>query len=119
MALKKKQKIAAEIMVANPEKPLTEIAKELEVNYSTFWRWRQNPEFKEYEDKLCQERFHDMQRIAIQKLQENAMKGNQKAIEYILDYMGYKAATKIEADVDTDIVINITGDSDDDTAEHR
>ena len=36
MALKKKQKIAAEIMVANPEKPLTEIAKELEVNYSTF-----------------------------------------------------------------------------------
>ena len=119
MALKKKQKIAAEIMVANPEKPLSDIAKELDVNYSTFWRWRQNQDFKDYEDRLCKERFHDMQRIAIHKLQENAMKGNQKAIEYILDFMGYKPATKIEADVSTDIVIDIIGDSDDDTPEHR
>lgn len=109
MALNSKQKRAAEILVAEPERQLGDIAQELGVAESTFWRWRQTEEFKEYEHELCMERFRDLEKIAIQKLKENAKNNNQKAIEYILDYIGYKASEKLDVR-SGDITINIVGD---------
>ena len=41
------------------------------------------------------------------QLKENMTKGNQKAIEYTLDYLGYKAETKVTADINNDITITI------------
>ena len=52
-------------------------------------------------------RFKEIERIAIQKLYENASNGNQKAIEYALDYVGYKSTTKLEAEVANEVTINI------------
>ena len=51
----------------------------------------------------------DLEKLAIQKLKENATKGNMRAIEYLLDYIGYKATEKIDV-TSGDITINITGD---------
>jgi transposase-like protein len=105
--LKPKQKLAAEMMVANPEMNYEDIAKKLGVNPATLWRWRKLPEFQDFSHELCMERFKDMERLAIQKLQENIMKNNQKAIEYMLDFVGYKTVDKAEIDLSTDINITI------------
>lgn len=105
-------KLCAEILVADPEKPIDEVAKELGVHRATLWKWRQRADYKEYEHELCHERFLSLEKLAIQKLKENASKGNQKAIEYLLDYIGYKATEKVDVR-SGEININITGDADD------
>ena len=38
---------AAEIAVANPEKPVSEIAQELGVDTSTLWRWTKDEKYKD------------------------------------------------------------------------
>ena len=107
MKINPKHRKAAEILVANPDIKIEDLAKEMGVDPSTIWRWRQDKDFKELEHELCKERFGDLEKLAIFKLKENARNGNEKAIEYILDYLGYKPTQKIEADLSTDIVINI------------
>ena len=63
-----------------------------------------NGDYKEYEHSLCHERFLSLEKLAIAKLKENAMKCNQRAIEYLLDYIGYKATDKLEV---KDTTINV------------
>ena len=107
MALKAKQKLLAELMVAKPELTNEEYAAEIGISERTLYDWKKLQEFADYRDKLCKERFSDLQELAISKLKENIDKNNQKAIEYALDYLGYKATTKVEADITSDININI------------
>lgn len=107
--LTSKMKRCAEILVAEPEKPLGDVAKELDVDPSTLWRWRKRQDYKDYEHALCHERFMDLEKLAIQKLKENAKNNNQKAIEYLLDYIGYKATEQVDIK-SGEININITGD---------
>lgn len=106
MALSNKQMAAAEFMVANPEIGYDEVAKQLEINPATLWRWRKLPEFQEYSHELCLQRFKDIEKLAIRKLQENVMKSNQKAIEYALNFVGYQGVQKIEADMSASIEID-------------
>lgn len=105
-ALTTKMKKCAEILVAEPEKPIGEIAQELEVDPSTIWRWRKREDYKDYEHELCHERFMDLEKLAIKKLKENTRKGNQKAIEYLLDYIGYKATDHQEVQMDAKIEVD-------------
>jgi hypothetical protein len=102
--LNQKMKKCAEILVNEPEKPIHEVADELGVNRATLWKWRQREDYKEYEHQLCHARFLDLEKLAIEKLKENASKGNQKAIEYLLNYIGYKPTEKVEV---TDKIISI------------
>ena len=104
-----KQKAAAEFMVSNPELGYDEVAAKLGINPATLWRWRKREDFQQYSHELCMERFKDLERLAIRKLHENVTKNNQKAIEYALDYIGYKASEKVDI-TSGDIVVNITGD---------
>ena len=104
--LTSKQKKACELLVANPEMKLQDVALEVGVNRVTLWRWTEKPEWQEYEHKLCNKRFKSLEKLAIEKLKQNATNNNQKAIEYILDYIGYKP--KEEIDLNTDFEINIT-----------
>ena len=108
-ALSNKMKLCAEILVNDPEKKIGDIAQELGVDRKTIWKWRQREDYKEYEHQLCHSRFMDLEKLAIQKLKENTSKGNQRAIEYLLDYIGYKTEEKIDIK-GGDIVVNITGD---------
>lgn len=107
--LKPKQLQAIDYMVFEPQMSYAQIAEAVGVNKKTFWQWRQSNEFMEHYHKICESNFRKLESLAIAKLEENTRKGNQKAIEYILDYMGYKAVQKVEADINTDIVINIDG----------
>ena len=107
MALKSNQKKAAELLAMFPNKTYDDVATEVGVNKKTLWQWRKKEEFNSYYQDICKDRFKQLEALAISKLKENALKGNQKAIEYILDYLGYNATTKIEADLTTDINITI------------
>lgn len=95
-SLSNKQKAAAEYMVANPEIGYDEVAAQLGINPATLWRWRKLSEFQDYMHELCMERFKDLEKLALRKLQENIMKNNQKAVQYALDYCGFKAPETVE-----------------------
>jgi hypothetical protein len=107
MALKPKQRALAELMVLEPKLINTEYADRIGIDIKTVYKWKKLPEFQEYIHELSIEKFRDMESLAIEKLKENVNNNNQKAIEYALDYLGYKASQKVEADLHTDIVINI------------
>ena len=108
MALKPKQMKAAELLALFPEMKEKDIAAEVNIAPKTLWMWKTKfPEFQEYYHSICQNRFRELESLAISKLEENVVKGNQKAIEYALDYLGYHATQKVEADLHTDISITI------------
>lgn len=107
MALKARQRLLAELMVAKPELTNEEYAKEIGIDPKTLYVWKKNSEFQDYINELCRNKFSDLQTLAIAKLKENIDAKNQKAIEYALDYLGYKAVQKVEADVKSDISITI------------
>lgn len=108
MALKPKQQKAAELLALFPEKKEKEIAAEVGITQKTLWVWKKDyPEFMEYYHTICQNRFKELEGLAIKQLEANVKKGNQKAIEYALDYLGYHATQKVEADLHTDINIII------------
>ncbi len=107
MALKAKQKILAELMVMKPELTNVQYAEEVGIDPKTLYKWKKTDEFQDYLHECCQDKFKDLEKLALDKLRDNIGKGNQKAIEYALDYLGYKADTKITADLNSDITITI------------
>ena len=107
MALKIKQKALAELMILKPELTNVEYAKEVVIDPKTLYKWKKMDEFQAYIEELCKDKFKDLEKLAIEKLRDNINKGNQKAIEYTLDYLGYKATQKVEAELTNDININI------------
>ena len=108
--LKPRQARLAELMAAEPELTNEELADKVKCNVSTIYTWKRNEEFIAYYHQLCEKRFRSYEGLAVRKLVENANKGNQKAIEYLLNYVGYKP--KDEIDISSgDININIGGDT--------
>jgi hypothetical protein len=57
--------------------------------------------------KRLAEQWKAAERLAQKKMIELAADGCFQANKYILDSLGYAPAQKIEADINTDIVINI------------
>ena len=107
MALKPKQRLLAELMVSNPKMTNLQYAEEVDIDPKTVYKWKKEQEFQDYLHELYIEKFRSLEDLAITKLQENIEKNHQKAIEYALDYLGYKATQKVEAEVNTDINITI------------
>lgn len=107
MALKARQRALAELMVLRPELTNLQYAEEAGIDPKTVYRWKKMPEFQDYVHELCLEKFRSLEQLATEKLRENIIKGNQKAIEYSLDYLGYKADTKIKAEVSDNVTITI------------
>lgn len=110
--LKPRQTRLAELMVAEPQLTNEELADKVGCHVATIYVWKKNEEFLTYYHKLCEKRFRSCESLAVKRLIENANKGNQKAIEYLLNYIGYKP--KDEIDINSgDINITIGGDIDD------
>ena len=105
--LKPKQLKLIELMLANPMVPDTELAKELNINRNTVREWKRKPEFQEELKARLAEQWRDSERMAMDTMQSLAREGDFKAAKYILDSLGYAPATKVEADLKTDIVVNI------------
>lgn len=108
MALNNKQLKAIELLVYSPYMTQNMIAKEVGVHRDTIRRWREEtPEFKEELQKAIRNRWEAAEAMAVNGMINLASEGNYSAIKYLLDNLGYKPAEKIEADIKTDIVINI------------
>lgn len=107
MALKARQLELIEALLANPLQPDTEIAKQLCINRNTVREWKNKPEFKEEYQRRLREKWEDSERMAMETMQTLARDGDFKASKYILDSLGYAPTQKIEAEVSTDIIINI------------
>lgn len=110
MALKPKQVELLEAMLANPMMSDVKLAELMGLNNKTVGKWRKEPEFQDELKKRLAEQWKNAERLAQKKMIELAAEGNFNANKYILDSLGYAPTTKIEADINTDIVINIEGD---------
>lgn len=111
MALTAKQKLLAETMVLEPELTNVEYAEKVNIDPKTLYKWKKTEEFQNYLHECCKAEFKSMEKLAMRKLKDNINKGNQKAIEYVLDYLDYKSAEKVEADLNATIEIDY-GDDD-------
>lgn len=105
-----KQKHALELLTCGQGLSYKQIAETVGVNPKTLYDWRTAPEFTHFQaelEKLNDERWLatvDAARAAALRLCND---GNQKMVEFVLKNVGYNPSQKVEADVTTDIVINI------------
>jgi len=103
MALKPKQKSLIEAIIAYPNATYVELAEIVGINRNTITQWKRQEEFQQALDKRLKEVWKDSEAIAINTMIDLAKDKNYQASKYILDSLGYAPATKIEADVSTDI----------------
>lgn len=87
-----------------------QIGEEIQVDQKTLYRWRNEPEFAHFQDEL--KRLNDIRwQAAEDAAREGCImlcrEGNQKMIEFVLKNAGYNPTQKVEADIKTDITINI------------
>lgn len=107
--LTEKQRRAADLLI-NSNMTYSEIAAEIDVNPKTLWRWRNEPEFARFQaeyQRLKQEQWLATVEIARRSALKLCADGNQRMVEFILKNDGLNPTQKVEADISTDIVINI------------
>lgn len=108
-----KQMKALQLLTSGSGMTYQQIADEAGTDRKTLWRWRTDPQFATFQEelqKLNDERWLatvDAARAGALKLCNN---GNQKMIEFILRNDGLNPSQKVEADIKSDIVINIGED---------
>ena len=107
MALKPQQIQLIEAMLANPMMSDVKLAQTLNINNKTVGVWRKLPEFQEELKARLQEKWKGAERIAQETMINLASNGDFKASKYILDSLDSAPTQKIEADVSTNIVINV------------
>lgn len=110
MGLNKKQKIALELLTSGDGMSYKEIAEAAGVSPKTLWNWRCSNEFTEFQEEL--KRLNDDRWLAtIDAARAAAMRlvnaDNQKMVQFVLQNAGYNPTQKVEADLHTEININI------------
>ena len=107
MALKPKQKALIEAIITYPSAPHTELADIVGINRNTITVWKRDPEFQAALDERLKEIWKDSESLAVAGMRKLASEGNFQANKYILDSLGYAPVQKVEANLTTDININI------------
>ena len=110
MALNARQLKCIEAMIANPSASYVELAEIVGCNRNTITQWRRNEEFNAAYKTRLQEIWRDAEGIAVKTMIKLADEGDFKASKYILDSQGYAPVQKIEADVKSEIIINLEED---------
>ena len=110
MAINKKQRIALELLTSGEGMSYKEIAEAADVTPKTLWNWRNSSDFTEFQEEL--KRLNDIRwQAAEDAARESAIRlckeGNQKMVQFVLQNAGYNPTQKVEADVKSDIIINI------------
>lgn len=106
----KKQRIAIELLTSGRGMSLKEIAEEAGVNPKTLWEWRNRPEYVMFQEEL--KRINDLRwQAAEDAAREAAIKlckeGKTEMVKFVLQNVGYNPTTKVDADITTNVVINI------------
>ena len=110
MAISKKQRIALELLTSGEGMTFKQISEEVGINDKTLWRWRNEPEFADFQAEL--KRLNDIRWQAAEDAAREAAirlckEGKTEMVKFVLQNAGYNPTTKVEADLNTDIVINI------------
>lgn len=110
VSLNKKQKLALELLTNGEGLSYKEIAEKVNVSPKTLWNWRCGNDFTEFQDEL--KRINDERWLAtIDVAREAAVRlckeGKTEMVKFVLQNAGYNPTQKVEADLHTDIVINI------------
>lgn len=105
-----KQQKALELLTCGKGMSYKEISETVGCNPKTLWEWRNLPEYVMFQNEL--KRLNDERWLAtVDAARQAAFKlceeGNQKMVEFVLKNEGYNPTQKVEAEINTDIVINI------------
>ena len=101
-------KKVAMIWVENPYLKYGEIAKLAKIGDSTFYDYRHDDRFMAIYKELCQQKYKELESVAMNKLGEMAAAGNWNAVKYILDGVGYKPEDKTKVSVEAAPSIEIS-----------
>lgn len=109
-ALTKKQQMALELLTSGEGLTYKQIGERIDVNPKTLWRWRNEPEFAHFQAELT--RLNDIRwEATIDAARDAAMRlckdGKSDFVKFVLQNAGYNPSQKVEADLHTDIIINI------------
>lgn len=105
-----KQMKALELLTCGEGLSYKEIAERVGIDPKNLYRWRTSPDFALFQEELKRlndERWLatvDAARAAARRLVDN---DNQRMVEFVLKNEGYNPAQKVEADINTEIVINV------------
>lgn len=104
-----KQRKAVELLIYS-DLTYNQIAEEVGCDRKTLYSWRTAPQFASFQQEY--QRVKNEQWLAtVEAARKSAMKlcadGNQRMVEFILKNDGLNPTQKVEADISTDIVINI------------
>lgn len=108
--LTEKQRMAVELMTSGLGLKYKDIAEAVGVNEKTLWRWRSEPEFAHFQGELKRindQRWDMLADAARASALRLLLADNQKMTEFVLKNEGYNPTQKVEAEVRTDIVINL------------
>jgi hypothetical protein len=98
-----KQLKAIELLAQPGEKTLDDIARELDIDKTTLWRWRRVEAFQKAVTDLAYSCLKDELPKVYKALADKAINGNVKAMELLLKYAGdfvEKVETKVSGDLD-------------------
>ena len=104
--LKPKEKKLAELMCCEPSLRNIDYAAKCGISEKSVYVYKAKPEFQEYLSQLCRERFRAMEALAIKKLNEEIKNNNFKAIQYLLDGLGYNAKDQQEIQMEARIEVD-------------
>ena len=105
-----KQLMALELLTSGKGMTYKAICEQVGINPKTLWDWRNSTDFTHFQEelkKLNDERWLATVDAARQGALKLCMDGNQKMIEFILKNDGLNPTQKVEADISSNIVINI------------
>lgn len=108
--LTEKQLLALELLTCGKGLRYKDIAEQVGVDVRTLWEWRKGADFLHFQqrfDEINQERWIATVDAARQAALRLCEKDNQKMVEFVLKNEGYNPTTKVEAEVSTNIEINI------------
>lgn len=108
--LTEKQLLALELLTCGKGLRYKDIAEQVGVDVHTLWDWRKSPDFTHFQQRLeeiNQERWIATVDAARQAALRLCEKDNQKMVEFVLRNEGLNPTTKVEADISTNIEINI------------
>ena len=105
-----KQRQAVELLTSGSGMTYKLICETVGIDAKTLWRWRHEPEFAHIQEEI--QKINDDRWLAtVDAAREAAWRlvqqDNQKMVEFVLKNEGYNPSTKVEADITTDITINI------------
>lgn len=105
-----KQMVALDLLTCGKGYSYKFICEVVGIDGKTLWNWRNSPDFSHFQAEL--KRINDERWLATVDAARQAAhrlveKDNQKMVEFILKNEGYNPTQKVEAEVSTDIVINI------------